>query len=67
MAAEILHFPALHQLTTLSRCSVRRLERAGKFPRHIQLSPNRIGWRADDVTRWIKDHAEAVRDTGLGG
>lgn len=64
MATEILHFPALQELITLSRCSVRRLEKIGKFPNHIQLSPNRIGWRADEVTRWIKDRARTQARRG---
>lgn len=68
MAAVILHFPALQELITLSRCSVRRLEKSGKFPRHIRLSPNRIGWRAEDVARWIRDQARAqARHPTVGG
>lgn len=30
-----------------------RLEKAGKFPRRVQLGQNRIGWRLIDIEAWI--------------
>lgn len=59
MTAAIVRFPELHRLTGLSRCSIRRLEAASGFPHRIQLSPNAVGWRADDVTRWIEERRVA--------
>ena len=32
---------------------VRRLEKAGKFPRRLQLGQNRVGWRLIDIEAWI--------------
>jgi prophage regulatory protein len=30
-----------------------RLEKAGTFPRRIQLGPNRIGWVEAEVETWL--------------
>ncbi len=31
-----------------------RLEKAGTFPRRIQLGPNRIGWVEAEVEAWLR-------------
>ena len=31
-----------------------RLEKAEKFPRRIQLGPNRIGWVEAEVEAWLR-------------
>ena len=33
---------------------LRRLEKAGKFPRRIKLGENRVGWRLIDIEDWLK-------------
>jgi prophage regulatory protein len=30
-----------------------RLERAGKFPKRVQLGPNRVGWVESEVLEWM--------------
>jgi prophage regulatory protein len=37
----------------LSRTTIWRLERAGEFPRSVQISPGRKAWREADVDTWI--------------
>jgi prophage regulatory protein len=32
---------------------IRRLEKAGKFPRRLQLGPNKVGWRLIDIEAWL--------------
>jgi len=32
---------------------IRRLEKAGKFPRRLKLGQNRVGWRLIDIEAWI--------------
>jgi predicted DNA-binding transcriptional regulator AlpA len=39
----------------LSSTTIWRLERAEKFPKHIQLSATSIGWRACDVEASIAE------------
>ncbi len=38
----------------LSRVSVWRLERDGKFPARVKLSCNRVGWIESEIEEWIK-------------
>lgn len=38
-----------------------RLERKDQFPRHIQLSANRVGWLESEVNEWLRDRI-AARD-----
>jgi predicted DNA-binding transcriptional regulator AlpA len=54
MTSGILGDRAVRQLTNLSRTTIWRLERQGKFPRRLRLSGNRIGWRADEILEWIQ-------------
>ena len=37
----------------LSVTTAWRLRRAGKFPKHVQLGENAIGWRRSDLEAWI--------------
>jgi|TARA_B100000315_G_scaffold111505_1_gene102289 predicted DNA-binding transcriptional regulator AlpA len=50
---KILNAKQVTQITNLSRVTLWRMERAGKFPQRISISPNRVGWRDDDINDWI--------------
>lgn len=45
--------------TRLSPSTIRRLERAGKFPQRYRLSANRVGWRDSDVSAWVAARSQA--------
>lgn len=56
--------PSLHHLRIITQKQLRalvpytphhilRLEKAGKFPRRMQLGQNRVGWRLIDIEAWI--------------
>jgi prophage regulatory protein len=32
---------------------IARLEKEGKFPKRLQLGPNRVGWLESEVNEWI--------------
>lgn len=38
-----------------------RLEKAGKFPKRVQLGPNRVGWVESEVEAWMRERI-AQRD-----
>ena len=38
-----------------------RLERAGKFPRSIRISPGAVAWKESDIEAWIAERAAAGR------
>lgn len=44
-------------LTGLSVATLRRLRKDGTWPRHVQLSARRIGYRVSDVAAWLSDKA----------
>lgn len=50
-STKLLRFWELKQLKGIDHCRmhIRRLEKAGKFPRHIQLSENKIAWDEGEV------------------
>ena len=41
-------------MTGLSRTSIWRLEKAGKFPHRRQLGTRRIGWLESEVLDWME-------------
>ena len=45
------------QITSLSRTTVWRLERAGKFARRRRCSPNRVAWRLSEILQWVAERA----------
>ena len=50
----IIGIKEVQKLTNLSRTTIWRMERAGKFPDRLPLSSSRIGWRYNDIQEWIK-------------
>ena len=52
------------RLVPYSDVHVLRLERAGKFPRRIQLGPNRVGWLLSEVQAWIESRLDERKSVG---
>lgn len=42
-------------ITGLSRTTIWRQEREGKFPRRIKISERAVGWLKSDILNWLKD------------
>ena len=61
--SRILIFAELKLLRGInfSRQHLDRLEKAGKFPRRIQISPARIGWLESELDGWLESKAEGRR------
>ena len=64
--AEPLHLPrfvgyaVVARHLDVSRRTVERMVREGKFPMPVQLTPNRVGWKADVVKEWMDKRAEGL-------
>ena len=43
----------LKELVLYSPQHIARLEKAGKFPKRVQLGPNRVGWVESEVLDWL--------------
>jgi prophage regulatory protein len=50
---KILSKKALKELVLYSPQHIARLEKAGLFPKRVQLSPNRVGWVESEVLDWL--------------
>jgi predicted DNA-binding transcriptional regulator AlpA len=50
----VLSLQSVLELIPVSRTTLWRMERAGQFPRRIQISSNRIGWLESDVEAWLE-------------
>ena len=53
----------LRQLVPYTPQHILRLEKRGRFPRRIQVGPNRVGWLLSEVESWIAARV-AERDGG---
>ena len=48
----LLSFHQVQPQVQLSRVTIRRWEKEGKFPKHIKLGRS-IRWRESDIQNWI--------------
>ncbi len=55
----ILRKPETQYRVGLSDPTIYRLERAGKFPKRIQLGGNSVGWFESEVNAWLAAKAAA--------
>jgi len=51
---EILGKEAVSKKVNLSPTTMWRLEKAGTFPRRIQLGARRVGWEISEIDSWIE-------------
>jgi len=55
----ILRFPAVRELTGLSRSTLWRFQQQGTFPKPVKLGENSIGWLASEVEAWLLSRPSA--------
>ncbi|MDE2761598.1 MAG: AlpA family phage regulatory protein [Gemmatimonadota bacterium] len=53
MGSRILRPPEVVEEIGVSKASLYRWIRSGRFPPPIKLGPRRVGWRREDVDAWI--------------
>ncbi len=58
----ILRTRDVTRVTGLSRTTVWRLERAGKFPPRMRLGENSVGWLEEEVQSWIESRPRFTSD-----
>ena len=59
----ILCKKTLQQYVPYTPQHIARLEKEGKFPKRLQLGPNRVGWLESEVIAWI----ESLKSQRNGG
>ena len=57
----ILSKRQVKELVLYSPQHIARLEKAGLFPRRVQLGPNRVGWVEQEILDWL-DERLALRE-----
>ena len=60
---QILNVKDVSLITKLSRVTIWRLEKKGEFPPRIKISQKRIGWRKDEVAKWIESLPRVVSES----
>lgn len=55
----ILSKRQVKELVLYSPQHIARLEKAGQFPKRVQLGPSRVGWVEDEVLDWLQMRLEA--------
>ena len=54
----ILNIDQIVELTNLSKSTIWRMQKDGKFPKSRKLSPARRGWLASDIEKWFQGTEE---------
>lgn len=57
---KIIKWSSLFEMVGLSRSTVDRLEKAGKFPARIRLAQNSVGWRLDEINGWLDSRERGI-------
>jgi prophage regulatory protein len=55
LAMRILSKRQVQELVLYSPQHIARLEKAGSFPKRVQLGPNRVGWVESEVLDWLEE------------
>ena len=50
----ILSKRQVQELVLYSPQHIARLEKAGLFPKRVQLGPNRVGWVEQEILDWLE-------------
>lgn len=65
MPITIIKLPRVIELTTLSKSSIYKLVKAGKFPKPVQLGERATGWRVSDVEAWLNNLTPTASNGGV--
>ena len=55
MEPEIIRMPEVIKQTGLSKATIYREIKRGRFPKAVQLTERLVGWRLKDVKRWAEN------------
>ena len=54
MDMRIIRKPELMSKIGLSDATIYRMEKAGRFPKRMQLGGNSVGWVESEVLEWVE-------------
>lgn len=59
----ILSKRAVRELVLYTPQHIARLEKAGQFPKRVQLGPSRVGWIESEVLEWLDERIKRREGT----
>jgi prophage regulatory protein len=59
MALRIMRFSEVKAVTGLSKTTIYRFEKQGRFPSRVSLGERSVGWFEDDVQAFLSSLKEA--------
>jgi prophage regulatory protein len=63
---KLLSHKEVQQKTGLSGVTIWRLERAGKFPTRVNITPSRVGWIEEEIDEWIASRPRGICNREIG-
>ena len=63
MVIRLLSKKEVRSRVLYSFAQIDRLEKAGHFPKRVQLGPCRVGWVESEVDAWLEERIK-IRDRG---
>jgi prophage regulatory protein len=61
-----MRLPEIVKLTGLSRTTIWRLERDGKFPMRRTISAGAVAWVDEEVHQWANDRIQSLSTLAAG-
>ena len=61
----IIKIAKVCELTSCSRSTIDRLEKAGEFPQRVRLSHASVGWYLAEILQWIESRPRGFIDPEL--
>lgn len=55
----ILSKRQVKEMVLYSPQHIARLEKAGQFPKRVQIGPNRVGWVEAEVLDWLQERLDS--------
>lgn len=52
---QLLRLPAVLLATGISRSTLYELIASGDFPRQVKLTKRCVGWRSEEIEKWVVD------------
>lgn len=71
MSQKLIRWPAVKERTDLSRATIDRYERKGRFPQRVRVDPSNdafnspVAWYEHEVAEWVHSRVRAASDADV--
>lgn len=55
---KLLRLPRVVEITALGKSSIYAGVKSGAFPTPVRLSARAVGWREDDIDKWVSERVK---------